>query len=62
MISYLVLNSNLLGATNKFMIDVVIGGALISKTPETTYELLEELASINYQWSVERYLGWRHVA
>jgi len=31
------------------MIDVVIGEALMSKTHDKAYELLEEMASSNYQ-------------
>ena len=36
------------------MVDAVAGGALMSKTHEAAYELLEELASNNYQWPTER--------
>ena len=36
------------------MVDAAIGGALMSKTHEATYELLEELSSNNYQWPTER--------
>ena len=32
------------------MVDAAAGGALMSKTHEAAYELLEELASNNYQW------------
>ena len=35
------------------MVDAAAGGALMSKTHEAAYELLEELAS-NYQWPTER--------
>ena len=45
---------NGLRATNRSTIDVVAGGALMSKTHEAAYELLEELASNNYQWPIER--------
>ncbi|XP_023886157.1 uncharacterized protein LOC111998291 [Quercus suber] len=45
---------NGLGGTNRFMVDVAAGGALMSKTHEAAYELLEELASNNYQWITER--------
>ena len=40
---------NSLGAINRSMVDAATGGALMSKTHEATYELLEELASNNYQ-------------
>nr|XP_023876781.1 uncharacterized protein LOC111989228 [Quercus suber] len=36
------------------MVDAAAGGALMSKTHEAAYELLEELASSNYQWPTER--------
>ena len=36
------------------MVDAAAGGALMSKTHEAAYELLEELASNNYQWPTER--------
>ncbi|KAL9416753.1 hypothetical protein AB3S75_039861 [Citrus x aurantiifolia] len=36
------------------MIDAAVGGTLMGKTPEATYELLEEMASNNYQWTSER--------
>ncbi|KAF5441978.1 hypothetical protein F2P56_037072, partial [Juglans regia] len=36
------------------MVNVAIGGVLMSKTHEAAYELLEELASNNYQWFVEK--------
>ena len=45
---------NGLGATNMSMVDAAAGGALMSKTHEATYELLEELASNNYPWPIER--------
>ena len=37
-----------LEATNRSMVDAVASGALMSKTHEAAYELLEELASNNY--------------
>ena len=43
-----------LGAKNRFMVNAAASGALISKTHEVAYELLEELASNNYQWPTER--------
>ena len=45
---------NGLGATNRSMVNAAAGGALMSKTHEAAYELLEELASNNYQWPTER--------
>ncbi|XP_030963798.1 uncharacterized protein LOC115984958 [Quercus lobata] len=45
---------NGLGATNRSMVDAAASGALMSKTHEVAYELLEELASNNYQWPIER--------
>nr|XP_023872628.1 uncharacterized protein LOC111985214 [Quercus suber] len=36
------------------MVDAATGGALMNKTHEAAYELLEELASNNYQWPTER--------
>ena len=36
------------------MVDAAAGGALMSKTHEAAYELLEELASNNYQWPIEK--------
>ena len=36
------------------MVDAAAGGALMSKTHEAAYELLEELASKNYQWPIEK--------
>ena len=36
------------------MVNATAGGALMSKTHEAAYELLEELASNNYQWPTER--------
>lgn len=43
-----------LEARNRYMVDVVMVEGLINKTYEATYELLEELASNNYQWSFDR--------
>ena len=39
-------------ATTRTMIDVVAGGALMSKIYDEAYTLLEELASNNYQLSM----------
>ncbi|KAH9671114.1 hypothetical protein KPL70_017227 [Citrus sinensis] len=36
------------------MIDAAAGGTLMGKTPEVTYELLEEMAFNNYHWSSKR--------
>lgn len=33
------------------MIDAMIGGALMSKTPKAAYALMEKLESNNYQWT-----------
>ena len=41
------------------MIDVAAKGTLMGKTPEVAYELLEEMASNNYQWSLERPISKR---
>ena len=43
---------NDLGTTTRTMIDVVAGGALMSKKHDETYELLEEMTSNNYQLSM----------
>lgn len=43
-----------LETTNRYMVDVVMGGALMGKTNEATYELLKESTSNNYQWPLER--------
>ncbi|KAH9698609.1 hypothetical protein KPL71_024069 [Citrus sinensis] len=45
---------NGLGSNTRTMIDAAAGGTLMGKTPKATYELLEEMASNNYQWSSER--------
>ena len=44
---------NGLGSTTRTMIDDAARGTLMGKTPEVAYELLEEMASNNYQWSSE---------
>lgn len=36
------------------MIDAATGGALMSKTHDEAYTLLEEMASNNYQWPSDR--------
>jgi len=36
------------------MIDVAAGGTLVCKTEEEAYNLIEEMALNNYQWSNER--------
>ena len=38
----------------RITIDAAAGGALMGKSTEDAYELLEEMASNNYQWSTER--------
>ena len=44
---------NGLGSTTRTMIDATARGTLMGKTSEVAYELLEEMASNNYQWSLE---------
>ena len=36
------------------MIDAVAGGTINNKTPEDTYEFIEEMSLNNYQWQVMR--------
>jgi len=36
-------------------LNVAIGGTLQNKSPEETFDLLEEMASNSYQWPTERY-------
>ncbi|KAG8491585.1 hypothetical protein CXB51_014659 [Gossypium anomalum] len=36
------------------MIDAAAGGTINNKTPETTYEFIEEMSLNNYQWQVMR--------
>lgn len=43
-----------MSATTQTMIDAAAGGTLMGKTPEEAYELLDEMASNNYQWSSDR--------
>ncbi|KAH9780125.1 hypothetical protein KPL71_007966 [Citrus sinensis] len=50
---------NGLGSNTRTMIDAAGGGTLMGKTLEATYELLEEIASNNYQWSLERPISRR---
>ncbi|KAH9745008.1 hypothetical protein KPL70_003905 [Citrus sinensis] len=45
---------NGLGSNTITMIDAAAGGTLMGKTSEAAYELLEEMASNNYQWTSER--------
>lgn len=45
---------NGLSATTRTMIDAAAGGTLMGKTLEEAYELLDEMASNNYQWSSDR--------
>ena len=45
---------NGLGSNTRTMINATVRGTLMGKTPEAAYELLEEMASNNYQWSFER--------
>lgn len=46
---------------NRYMVDATAGGTLMSKTHEEAYELLEELASNNYQWPSKRSRPKAHV-
>src|SRR5262249_12436324 len=39
---------------HKAMIDATTGGTLNSKTPEITYELIDEVATDSYQWQIDR--------
>lgn len=41
---------NGLGAINRSMVDVAAREALMNKTREAAYKLLQELASNTYQW------------
>ena len=50
---------NGLGSNTRTMIDAAAGGTLMGKTPEVAYELLEEMASNNYQWYSERLISKR---
>lgn len=43
-----------MSATTRTMIDAAAGGTLMGETPEEAYELLDEMASNNYQWSLDR--------
>ena len=43
------LNSNI-----KMIIDTAAGGALMGKERDEAYDLLEEIASNNYQWQSDR--------
>ena len=45
---------NGLGSNTRTMIDAAAGGTLMGKTLKASYDLLEEMASNNYQWSFER--------
>ena len=36
------------------MIDAAVGGTLMSKTEEQSYNLIEEMALNNYQWSSQQ--------
>ncbi|KAI5349909.1 hypothetical protein L3X38_002800 [Prunus dulcis] len=44
---------NGLNTTSKTLIDAAAGGALIAKTQDEAYELLESMASNSYQWPSE---------
>lgn len=45
---------NGLSCTTRTMVDAAAGGALMGKTIDEAYELLEEMASNNYQWPSDR--------
>ncbi|XP_024025398.1 uncharacterized protein LOC112092750 [Morus notabilis] len=45
---------NGLSGTTRTLIDVSAGGALMKKTEDEAYELLEDMATNNYQWPSER--------
>ena len=49
------------GVTTQTMINVATGGALMRKTHDEAYELLEEMASNNYQWPSERSMSKRAI-
>ncbi|XP_015382977.2 uncharacterized protein LOC107175761 [Citrus sinensis] len=52
---------NGLRSNTKTIIDAAAGGTLMGKTPEAAYELLEEMASNNYQWYSERLISKRAI-
>ena len=45
---------NGLTSQNRTIVDAASGGALMCKTEEEAYELLERMATNNYLWSSER--------
>ena len=45
---------NELQLKTKMMVDAVTGGALMRKDRDEAYELLEEMASNDYQWQTEK--------
>jgi len=47
---------NGLSGTTRTLIDASAGGALMKKTEDEAYELLEDMATNNYQWPSERSL------
>ena len=47
---------NWLNGQTQTIINVATGGALIGKTREEAYELLEEMASNNYQWPTKHFM------
>lgn len=44
---------NGLQGSMKMLIDATIGGSLMSKTHQMTYELSEEMVANTYQWPIE---------
>ena len=45
---------NRLQLTTKMMVDAAAGGVLMRKNRDEAYELLEEIASNDYQWQTEK--------
>jgi len=37
----------------RFIVDAVVGGTLMNKTKDETYNLIKEMTLNNYQWSNE---------
>jgi hypothetical protein len=45
---------NGLNASTRTLIDATLGGAFMNKSQDDAYNLLEEMATNNYQWPNER--------
>jgi len=43
----------------RFMIDTAMGGTLMNKTEDEAYNLIEQMALNNCQWSNERAPSWK---